>query len=45
MPDTTPYLLLGLAAVCGLVGMYSLTLMIRFRSIKHQRQVIEQYTD
>lgn len=45
MPDTTSYMLLGLVAVCGLVGIYSLTLMLRFRTVKHQRQLIEHSED
>lgn len=45
MPDTTYYMLLGLVAVFAFVGIYSLTLMLRFRSVKHQRQLIEQYKD
>lgn len=45
MPDTTQYMLLGLAAVCGIVGIYSLALTLRFRSIKNERQLIEQYKD
>jgi hypothetical protein len=45
MPNTTQYMLLGLGAVGGLIGIYSLTLMLRFRTVKLERQLIEQYED
>ena len=45
MPHTTQYMVIGLVAICGIVGIYSLTLTLRFRRVKHQRQIIEQYKE
>jgi hypothetical protein len=45
MPDNADYLLLGLAVVVGLVGLYVVLLALRFRAARRTRQRIEQFLD
>lgn len=42
MPHNTAYLLLGLAIVLGLLLMYCVALITRFRTAHHRREILEK---
>ncbi len=45
MPDTTSYLILGLAAAFGVLGLYVLTIYLRFMSAHKDMALIKQLQD
>ncbi len=45
IPQTTDYLILGLAVVFAILGLFVASLVIRYRSLEKDVQVIEKLTE